>query len=172
MGKAKSSGYWCPNCNANKLMQQAGATGILWTNANIIIVFNLRRADYNVNKGIVKYMLFKYTEPDHFLFAVIHQLLGTGNDAQKKLYHISNEVFETWDQEVIALIDKFIEAEGEKFNWRVQNKQTLPTLITKSKYSTMNLHISLPQKIYSKIQFTRRPLFLPSMCSVILDDRK
>ena len=89
-------------------------------------------------------MLLKSTEPNHFLFAVFYQLLVTGNNSQKKLYHIADEVFETWTQKMIALLDKVTKAEGEKFNWIAQNKHTLPTLITKSKCSTMNLHVSLP----------------------------
>ena len=46
--------------------------------------FNLQNVDSNVNKGIVKSMLLKSTKPDRFLFAVFHQLLGKGNDSQKK----------------------------------------------------------------------------------------
>ena len=64
-------------------------------NSNMITVFNLISADSNVNKGIVKYMSLKSTEPDRFLFAVFHQLLGKVNDSQKKIYYIADEVFET-----------------------------------------------------------------------------
>ena len=88
MGKVNRLGHWCPYCNADKLIRQAGTTGILWMNIKIITVFNLRSSDSNVNKEIVKSMLIKSTKTNRFLFAVFHQLLGTGNGAQKKLYHI------------------------------------------------------------------------------------
>ena len=79
-----------PILYADKLIRQAGTTRILWMNIKIITVFNLRSSDSNVNKEIVKSMLIKSTKTNRFLFAVFHQLLGTGNGAQKKLYHIAD----------------------------------------------------------------------------------
>ena len=80
----------------------------------MITVFNLISSSYNVNKGIVKYMSLKSTQPDCFLFAVFHQLLGKCNNSKKKLYHIADGFFETLTQKMIALLDKFTEAEIEK----------------------------------------------------------
>ena len=69
-------------------------------------------------------MLLKSTEPYHFLFTAIHQLLGTGNNSQNKLYNIADGFFETWTQNMIVLRDKVREAEGEKFDWRSQKTHT------------------------------------------------
>ena len=135
-------------------------------------IFNLWSKYSDVNKGIVKSMLIKFTKPNYSLFAVLCQLIGTSNDDQKKLYHIAGEVFETCTQKIILLLDKVTGGEGEKINRRALSKHTLPTLVTKPKYSTTNLHILLPHKIYSKIQFTHRPWFMPLMRSVILDNNK
>ena len=90
MGKVNRLGHWCPYCNADKLIRQAGTTGILWMNIKIITVFNLRSSDSNVNKEIVKSMLIKSTKTNRSIFAVFHQLLGTRNDDRNKLYHIAD----------------------------------------------------------------------------------
>ena len=62
MIKLNRLGHYCPYFNMNKSIWQARTTVILWTNANMTIVFNWRSEYSNVNKGIVKSIWLKPTE--------------------------------------------------------------------------------------------------------------
>ena len=120
--------------------------------------FNLQNVDSNVNKGIVKSMLLKSTKPEHFLFKILHQLLWTGNNSQNKLYHKADEVFETWTQKMIALLDKVTKAKGEK-SQSERTKQTDTASIDK-KIQVLNHELSC---ITATQYLLRNPIYLQAM---------
>ena len=53
-------------------------------------------------------------EPQNFLFAQLHQLLGTGNDVKNTIQLIADEGFEQWSQVLIELYEEFIETEARE----------------------------------------------------------
>ena len=103
-------------------------------------------------------MLLKSTKPYHFLFTAIHQLLGTGNNSQNKLYHKADEVFETWTQKMIALLDKVTKAKGEK-SQPERTKQTDTASIDK-KIQVLNHELSC---ITATQYLLRNPIYLQAM---------
>ena len=91
LGKAGRSGNWCPYCNVNKDERTRGQEGLKWTCATMQAVLDLGSNNASVNRGVVKPNLLLAVEPFDFLFAVLHQLLCTGNDVRDEILRLSKK---------------------------------------------------------------------------------
>ena len=67
-----------------------------WTCATMQAVLYLGINNASVNRSVVKPNLLPAVEPFDFLFAVLHQLLGTGNDVHDEIFRLADNCFETW----------------------------------------------------------------------------
>ena len=84
-------------------------------------VLDLGSNNASVNCSVVKPNLLPAVEPFDFLFAVLHQLLGTGNDVRDEILCLSDNFFETWSDERIDAFDNLQEAQAEVDNLVTQN---------------------------------------------------
>jgi hypothetical protein len=99
LGKRSRSGHYCPFCKVNKRERVQRTVGVKWTCENMKQTYDLRSEDISNNRGVVEECLLPSIEPSNFLFAVLHQLLGTGNDMRERIYKMADEIFETWPPE-------------------------------------------------------------------------
>ena len=75
----------------------------------------------SVNHGVVKPNLLPAVEPFNFLFAVLHQLLGTGNNVRDEILRLADNFFETCSDELIDAFDNLQEAHAEVDDLVTQN---------------------------------------------------
>ena len=97
------------------------ARGLKCTCATMQAVLYLWSNNVSVNCGVVKPNLLPAVEPFDFLFAVLHQLLGTGNDARDEILCLADNCFETWSDELIDAFDNIQESQAEVDNLVTQN---------------------------------------------------
>jgi len=81
-GKPNRVGAWCPYCDLRRTEWKAcgAARGTEWMTH--ILSQNYRDDNRDANKVVVKEALVKSVEPENYLIALLHQLLGTGNGSQ------------------------------------------------------------------------------------------
>jgi len=104
LGKKNRSGQWCMYCKLAKSVWKASSdnNGEKWTQADIqaILVQGFSDSNYKMNLGAVDHPLITCIEPECFMFAVLHQLLGTGNDLKNAILKMIDEEFESYPREM------------------------------------------------------------------------
>ena len=75
----------------------------MWTQNGLHQTFQVGSTIPAVNQGVVSASLLKSVEVSNFLFAMLHQLLGTGNDIRKEIVTMIDMEFETWPEDLVAL---------------------------------------------------------------------
>ena len=75
-------------------------------------VLDLGSNNASVNRGVVKPNSLPAAEPFHFLFSVLHQLLGTGNNVRDEILRLADKYFETWSDELIDTFDNLQEVQA------------------------------------------------------------
>ena len=149
IGKVNCAGHWCLYCDANRTMCESNTEGNLWTNATIKATLKRNSADPTVNKGVICANLLPSVEPADYFFPVLHQLLGTGNDIQKRIHQISDNIFEQWNETLIRIWDQLVNAEtaaAEITETNEQNKQVISEIVG-------TLNTSLAQILNSESAF-------------------
>ena len=100
----------------SKWEKDANIVGTLWTQQRFCDIINAGYGLKNIekNRGVIMDALITSIEPQNFLFAQLHQLLGTGNDVKNTIQLIADEGFEQWSQVLIELYEEFIETEARE----------------------------------------------------------
>ena len=81
-----------------------------WTCDTMQAVLDSGSNNASVNRGVVKPNLLPDVEPFDLLFAVLHQLLGTGNDVCDEIFRLAKNCFETWSDEIVDAFENLQEA--------------------------------------------------------------
>ena len=121
LGKPGRSRHWCPYWNDNKNERTRGQEGLKWTCATMQAVLDLGSNNASVNRGVVKPNLLPAVEPFDFLFALLHQLLGTRNYVRDEILCLADNFFETWSDDLIDAFDNLQEAQAEFDDLVTQN---------------------------------------------------
>jgi len=132
-GKPNRAGFWCPFCDIdmNAIKSDATNRGTLWTINRWKQKLDLQSNKPNINRGVVKESLLSTIPPSDYLIAILHQLLGTGNDIRKEILDVSDKMFENWTEELVAKHDEVVATmidRDAKRQVRAQNEQTIKHL--------------------------------------------
>ena len=132
-GKPNRAGCWCPFCDLCMEMIKNSSThrGTLWSIRLWDEKLNMQSNVARVNCGVVKLRLLPTVEAIDYLIAILHQLLGTGNDIRKEIIELADTMFENWTPELLALNDEVIKALNDrdtKREARTHNKESLTQL--------------------------------------------
>ena len=104
LGKKNRSGQWCMYCKLAKSAWKASSNnnGEKWTQADIraLLAQRISEKNYKMNLGVVDHPLITCIEPECFMFAVLHQLLGTGNDLKNAILKMIDDEFESYPEEM------------------------------------------------------------------------
>jgi hypothetical protein len=105
LGKPDRAQFYCTWCKMLWSIWKADAnsTGDVWTQNGLHQTFQVGSTIPAVNQGVVSASLLKSVEVSNFLFAMLHQLLGTGNDIRKEIVTMIDMEFETWPEDLVAL---------------------------------------------------------------------
>ena len=147
-GKPNRAGHWCPFCDISmdSIKQDSTNRGTLWTIERWREVLALNSKVSSINRGVVKEPLLTSVAPSEYLIAILHQLLGTGNDIRKEIYNVADTMFETWSQELILKHDELVAAmvdRDTKRDARKQNEHAIEHLERTQTNLAQNYHILL-----------------------------
>ncbi len=147
-GKPNRAGHWCPFCDISmdSIKENSTNRGTLWTIERWKDVLALNSKVSSINRGVVKEPLLTSVAPSEYLIAILHQLLGTGNDIRKEIYNVADTMFETWSHELILKHDELVAAmvdRDTKRDARKQNDQAIEHLEQTQTNLAQNYHIFL-----------------------------
>ena len=161
-GKPGRSPHWCPFCDiALRIVKSdKDARGQLWTSLRWHEKLQIDSNVASINRGIVNPTLLSSIEAINYLIAILHQLLGTGNDIRKEILHIADTLFETWAADLVQLNGEVIEAEADRDSKRDtrerlktqlgQLKETLKQLKSNYQHIRRHNHTQLLQDYFNQ----------------------